>query len=173
MTNSNTQRRQIHLLSPSLGCEKQLFRMAQQQPFNDTSDLPHSICHIWRTYNQILVSLVWWLPLLFPSTHEPPSGDDTWFNLGKMHLHHHTFLSGIPVTNFRHSVARSTYFEEDFSLYIGLGWGHHQLGLLRIPGSSSSKVCLVLFPLSVCKIRSFIRVERQTQSTFERSEMVA
>lgn len=171
MTNSNIQRRQFHPLSLSLGCEKQLFRTAQQQPFNGMSGLPHAT--IKRTYDQILVCFVWWLPLLFPSTHEPPSGDDACFNLWKMHLHHHTFLSGIPVTNFRHPVTWSANFEKDFSLYIGLGRGYHQLGLLRIPGCSSGEVCLVLFPLCMGKIRSFIRVERQTQSTFEGSEMVA
>lgn len=112
----------------------------------------HHIRHIRRTYNQILVCLVWWLPLLFPGTHEPSSGDDTWLDLGKMDLHHHTFLASIPVTNFRHSITWSTYFEEDFPLYIGLRWGYHQLGLLRIPGSPPSEVCLMLFPLCMCKI---------------------
>ena len=173
MTNSNIRRRQIHLLSPLLGYERQLFRMAQLPPFNDMSELPQPTFVIRRTYNQILVCLVRWLPLLFPSTHEPPSGDDAWFDLGKMDLHHHTFLSSIPVANFRHSITWSTNFKEDFSLNIGLSWGYHQLGFLRIPRSPSGEVSLVLFPLCVCKIRSFIRMERQTQPTFERPEMVA
>ena len=150
MTNSNIQRRQIRPQSLLLGCEKRLSRTAQQQPFDDMSGLPHP--DSGGTYNQILICLVWWLPFLFPSAHEPPAGDDTRFDLRKMDLHHHTFFASISVSDFRHSVAWSANFEEDFSLYVGLGRSYHQLGLFCIPGSSSGEVCLMLFPLRVCKI---------------------
>ena len=90
-----------------------------------------------------------------------------------MHLHHHAFLACINVSDFGNSVSWSTNFEKDFPLNRACGRGDHQLSVFGITGGTTGKVGLVLFTLRMCKVRSFVCVQRQTETAFEGSKMVS
>lgn len=90
-----------------------------------------------------------------------------------MHLHHHPFLARVPITNFGDSVAGSTNLEKDFSLHAALRGSNHKLCLLRITGSTTSKISLMFLPLRMGKIGTFVRVQSQTQTTFERAKVIS
>ena len=101
------------------------------------------------THNEILISLVWWLPFLLPSTHESPTGQDIAFYLRQMYLHHHPFLSSVSVTNFGNAVTWPTDFKEDFSLDVCLSGGNHELCVFSITSSTTSKISLMFLSLGV------------------------
>ena len=101
------------------------------------------------THNEVLVSLIWWLPFLLPSTHKPPTGQDIALYLRQMDLHHHSFLSSVSVTNLGNTVTWPTNFKEDFSLDVCLSRSNHELCVFSIAGSATSKISLMFLPLGV------------------------
>ena len=113
------------------------------------------------THNEVLVSLIWWLSFLLPSTHESPTRQDIALNLRQMYLHHHSFLSSVSVTNLGNTVTWPTNFKEDFSLDVCLSGSNHELCVFSIACSTTSKISLVFLSLGVSQIRSFVRVQRQ------------
>jgi len=114
------------------------------------------------TYNQILVVFVGWFPFLLPSAHEPPPWDDVALDLWQMHLHHHTFLSGIPIPNFCDTVARPPNLQENLAVDGGLRRGDGELVFLHVTSGTSRKIRLVLLTLRMRKVRALVRVERET-----------
>lgn len=44
---------------------------------------------------------------------------------------------------------------------------------MRVLGRSSGQIRLMLLSLSMSEIRSFVRVESETESTFERSQVIS
>ena len=101
------------------------------------------------THNEVLVSLVWWLSFLLPSTHESPTWQDIAFYLRQMYLHHHSFLSGVSVTNLGNAVTWPTNFKEDFSLDVCLSRSNHKLCVFSIAGGTTSKISLMFLSLGV------------------------
>ena len=119
-----------------------------------------------KAHNQILVCLVRWFSFLFPSAHESSPWNDTILDLREMYLDHHTLLSHLRITYFRYTIPRSPYFQEHLSLHVILGWSNHQLCILHVPCCTTSKVGLMLFPLSVSEIGTLIRMEGKTKTAF-------
>jgi len=119
------------------------------------------------THDQILVIFVWRFPFLLPSTHKPPSRNNVALDLRQVHLHHHTFLSGIPIPNLRDSVPRPSNLEENFAVHGGLGWGDGELVFLHVTSRTPCEIRLVLLTLRVRKVRAFICVQRETETTFQ------
>jgi hypothetical protein len=117
-------------------------------------------------YNEVLVCFVGWLSFLFPCTHEPTPRKHAGLDLGEMYLDHHTFLASVPVPHFGDSVPRSAYLQKDLALYIALCRGDHELRVFSITGGSASEICLVLFSLRVCEIRTLVRVKSQAKAAF-------
>jgi hypothetical protein len=94
---------------------------------------------VWLgSHDKILVSLVGWLSLLLPSTHEPSPRDHALFDLRKMYLDHHTLLSCVHVPYFCDPVAWFTDLEEHFSLNGVLGRCDSQLRVFSILSGSAS-----------------------------------
>lgn len=118
-----------------------------------------NICY---TYDEVLVSLIRWLSLLFPSTHEASPRQDSGLDLREVYLDHHSFLSSIPVSDFRDTVSWSADLQEDLALHIVLSRGNHKLRLLCITSGAPCKVCLMFLPLCMGEVRSFVGVQRQT-----------
>ena len=102
-----------------------------------------------NTHNEVLVSLIWWLSFLLPSTHESPTGQNITLYLRQMYLHHHSLLSSISVTNLGNAVTWPANFKEDFSLDVCLSGSNHELCVFGIAGSTTSKVSLMLLSLGV------------------------
>lgn len=132
-------------------------------------------CDVWislrsrsrkSTYDEILVVFVWWFALLLPSAHEPPPRDNVAFDLWQMHLHHHTFFSGIPIPNFRDPVSRPSNFEENLAVDARLRRGNGELIFFHVTSRTSCEIRLVLLTLRVRKVRALICVERETETTF-------
>ena len=115
-----------------------------------------------NTHNEVLIGLVWWLPLLLPRAHESSARNDTGLDLWEVNLYHHTLLPSVPVADLRNSIPRTTDFEEHFLMDTLLGWCDHELSLLQVASSTPSQVRLMLLPLSVCKVGTFIGVESET-----------
>ena len=125
------------------------------------------------THDEVLVSFVWRLPLLLPCTHEPPARDDTWLDLRKMHLNHHTLLAGVAIPDLCDTVSRTSDFEENLLVNVLLCRCYHELGLFQVTGSSPCEVRLMLLPLRVREVRALVGVESKTETTFEGAKMVA
>jgi hypothetical protein len=89
---------------------------------------------------------------LLPSTHKSPTRDNVRFNLGKVDLDHHSFLTSIFVPHFCYSVARAAYFEEHLALHVALSWSNHELSVLGIASSTTSKIGLMFLALSVSQV---------------------
>lgn len=120
-----------------------------------TLEQAHQTCGMneGHTYDEILVGPIRGLPLLFPCTHKPSTGFHAIFNLWKMNLDHHTFFAHHRVSYFCYTISRSTNFKEHFANNsVLVRRGNSQLGILSISRSSTSKVSLVLFTLSMSKI---------------------
>jgi len=83
-----------------------------------------------------------------------------------MDLYHHSFLPGVPVPYFGYPVSGTPNFEENFSLHVTLRGSDHQLSVLSITSGSTSEVGLMLFPLRMRKVRPFIGVKCQAETTF-------
>lgn len=126
-----------------------------------------------EAHNQILVRLVWWLPFLLPSTHEPSARQNAVLDLWQMDLHHHALLTSVPVADFGYTVSWPTDFQENLALHAARRRGNHELRVLGIPGSTTSEVGLMFLSLSMCQVGTFICVECQAQTTFKGSKMVA
>lgn len=156
MTSSSTQRHLFRLQFHERECGKQWSRMVQQQP---TSHERRKSDKKLFTYDEVLVSLVGRLSLLFPSAHESSPWHYARFDLREMYLYHHALLPGISVPDFRDAVPRSANFQEDFTLYVALSRSNHKLCLLRITGRTSCKVRLMLFALRVSKIRTLVGMQ--------------
>jgi hypothetical protein len=91
-----------------------------------------------------------------------------------MYLHHHTLFTRVPVAHLGYSVTRPSNLKEDFSLYVRLrGRRHHELCLLHVSCRTPGKIRLVLFTLRVGKVRAFIGVKCQAETTFQRTQMVS
>ena len=101
------------------------------------------------THNEVLVSLIWWLSFLLPSTHKSPTRQDIALYLRQMYLHHHSFLSSVSVTNLGNAVTWPTNFKEDFSLDVCLSGSNHELRVFSITGSTTSKISLMFLSLGV------------------------
>ena len=117
--------------------------------------------------------LVWRLLLLLKRAHESPPRNHTRLDLGQMDLHHQTLLPSIDVADFRDAITWPTDLEEDLALHILLRRRNHELGILRVTSSTTSKVGLMLLALSVGEVGAFIGVKSKTKSTFKGTEMVA
>jgi hypothetical protein len=80
------------------------------------------------TYDEVLLVLVGWFPLLLPCTHETPTRSYTFLHVGKMYLNHQPFLAGVGVSNLGHTIPRPSNLQKDLALHRGRGsWGHHEL----------------------------------------------
>jgi len=119
------------------------------------------------THNEILVVFIWWFPFLLPSTHEPSPGGDVALDLRQMHLHHHTFLSGVPVPDFCHSVPRPSNLQENLPVDGGLRRGDGQLVFLHVASRTPCQIRLVLLTLCMRKVRALVCVEREAETTFQ------
>jgi len=114
------------------------------------------------TYDEILVVFVRGFPFLLPSAHEPPPWGDVALDLWQMHLHHHTFLSGIPIPDFCDSVTRPSNLQENLAVDGGLRRGDGELVFLHVTSGTSRKIRLVLLTLRMRKVRALVRVKRET-----------
>ena len=117
-------------------------------------------------YDEILVVFVWGFAFLLPSAHKPPPRSNLALDLWQMHLHHHTFLSGIPIPDLRDPVPRPSNLEEDLAVDAGLRWSDGELVFLHVTSSTSCKIRLVLLTLRVSKVRALVCVESETETTF-------
>ena len=115
-----------------------------------------------NTHNEVLVGLVWWLPLLLPRAHESSARNDARLDLWEVNLNHHAFLPGIPVADLRNTVSRTTNFQKHFLVDTLLGWRDHKLRLLQVASSTPGQVRLMLLPLGMCKVGAFIGVKSET-----------
>ena len=118
------------------------------------------------TYNQILIVFVWRFPFLLPSTHEPPPRDNVGLDLWQMHLHHHTFLSGIPIPNLCNPVTRPPNLEENLAVDARLRGSDGELIFLHVTSRTSCEIRLVLLTLRMCKVRALVCVECEAKTTF-------
>ncbi len=90
-----------------------------------------------------------------------------------MHLHHHTLLSSVSVSDLGHPVARTPNLEEDLLVDILLSGRDHELGLLQVARRSAGEVRLMLLSLRVCEVGAFVGVQRETETTFQGAKVVA
>ena len=134
-----------------------------------TCDVRVSLCtgSTESTHNEILIVFVWRFPFLLPSTHEPPPGSHVALDLWQMHLHHHTFLSGVPIPNFRDPVSWPSNLQENLAVNRGLGWGDGELIFLHVTSGTSCEIRLVLLTLRMRKVGALVCVEREAQTTFQ------
>lgn len=77
------------------------------------------------------------------------------------------------LADFGNAVAWSADFEEDFPLDVGWGGGHEQRRIFQVAGCAPGEVGLVLFTLGVCEVGPFVRVQRKTKTTFQRTKVIA
>ena len=126
-----------------------------------------------NTHNEVLVGLVWWLPLLLPRAHESSARTDARLDLWKVNLYHHTLLPSVPVADLRNTIPRTADFEEHLLMDTLLGWCDHELRLLQVASSTAGQVRLMLLPLRVREVRALVGVESKTETTFEGAKMVA
>lgn len=89
-----------------------------------------------------------------------------------MDLNHHAFLPSIHISDFGDTIPWPTDFQEDLALDTVLSRSHCKLGFLGISSSTSGQICLMFLSLSVCEIGTFIGVKSQTETAFERAEVV-
>lgn len=112
------------------------------------------------------------LPLL-PCTHEATARNNVCLDLRQVHLHHHTLLSSVSVSDLGHPVARTPNLEEDLLVDILLSGRDHELGLLQVARRSAGEVRLMLLSLRVCEVGAFVGVQRETETTFQGAKVVA
>jgi hypothetical protein len=91
-----------------------------------------------KTYNEVLVGLIRWLPLLLPCTHESPPWDNPRFDLRQMHLYHHALLASVAVPDLCNTITGSTNFEENLTLDILLLRSDLKLTVLHVPRRTAS-----------------------------------
>lgn len=118
------------------------------------------------THNEILVVFVWRFPFLLPGAHKPPPRNHVALDLWQMHLHHHTFLPGVPIPNLRDPVSWPSNLQENLAVDRGLGWGDGELVFLHVTSGTSREIGLVLLTLRMRKVGTLVCVKRETQTTF-------
>ena len=84
-----------------------------------------------------------------------------------MHLHHHAFLSSIPIPNLRDSVPRPSNLQENLTVDGGLRRGNRELVFLHVTGRTTSEIRLVFLTLRVRKVRALVCVESETETAFQ------
>ena len=112
------------------------------------------------TYDKVLIRLVWRLPPLFPSAHEPPTRFDACLDLWQMYLHHHTLLSRLTIPHLGHAISRATDLQKHLALHARLLRRDLQLALLHVARRAPREVRLVLLALRVREVGAFVCVQR-------------
>jgi hypothetical protein len=164
VTNSSNLHRRAHLRSRALECGMRWSHTAPLPPVpcrrKNTTRVRRQHTEGVRvgTYDKVLIRLVWRLPPLFPSTHEPPTRFDARLDLRQMYLHHHTLLSRLAIPHLGHAISRATDLQEHLALHAGLLWRHLQLTLFHVARCAPREVRLVLFALRVCEVGPFVCV---------------